>query len=230
MAKKNYVIDTSVFLSNADALFAFENNDIFIPLKVLEEIDKHKKRQDSVGFHARKIIKHLDGLREKGSLVKGIRPEKGLGIVKVCDPKWQPTMLPPSLDFHIPDHVILSSALQVQSEWEKRKTIVVSRDINMRVIANSLGLESEDYITEQAVDDADKLYDGYDEVLVDDQIVDLFYSGEEIILDEEQTIGLFPNQFIMLQSSANPKKTALCCFKAPHKPLKPTKQKWPDIG
>ena len=113
MAKKNYIIDTSVFLTDADALFAFGNNDIFIPLKVLEEIDKHKKRQDSVGFNARKIIKHLDGLRAKGSLVKGVRPEKGAGVIKVCDPNWQPSMLPPSLDHRIPDHIILSSALRV---------------------------------------------------------------------------------------------------------------------
>ena len=57
MAKKNYVIDTSVCLTDADCIFRFGNNDIFIPLKVLEEIDKHKKRQDSVGFNARiKII------------------------------------------------------------------------------------------------------------------------------------------------------------------------------
>ena len=230
MAKKNYVIDTSVFLSNADALFAFENNDIFIPLKVLEEVDKHKKRQDSVGFHARKIIKHLDGLREKGSLVKGIRPEKGMGIIKVCDPDWHPTTLPPSLDYHIPDHIILASALRVQSDWGKRKTVIVSRDINMRVIANSLGLEAEDYTTERAVEDADKLYDGFEEVLVDDQIIEQFYAGEQIVLEEEQSTGLYPNQFLMLCSSANPKKTALCCFKAAHKSLKPTKQKWPDIG
>ena len=81
MAKKNYVIDTSVFLSDADALFSFDINDIFIPLKVLEEIDKHKKRQDSVGFNARKIIKHLDALRAKGSLSKGIRPKQGKGII-----------------------------------------------------------------------------------------------------------------------------------------------------
>ena len=219
MAKKNYIIDTSVFLTDADALFAFENNDVFIPLKVLEEIDKHKKRQDSVGFHARKIIKHLDGLREKGSLIKGIRPEKGKGIIKVCDPNWQPTMLPPSLDHRIPDHIILSSALRVQADWEKRKTVVVSRDINMRVIANSLGLESEDYETLQAVEDADKLYDGFSEVLVDDQLIDLFYADEEITLDEEQTMNLFPNQFLMLKSSANPKKTALGRLKGRYKPL-----------
>ena len=60
MAKKNYVIDTSVFLSEASCVYEFGNADIFIPLKVLEEIDRHKKRQDSVGFNARKIIKILD--------------------------------------------------------------------------------------------------------------------------------------------------------------------------
>ena len=60
MAKKNYVIDTSVFLSDANCIHRFQNNDIFIPLKVLEEIDNHKKRQDSVGFNARMIIKILD--------------------------------------------------------------------------------------------------------------------------------------------------------------------------
>ena len=73
MAKKNYVIDTSVFLTDAQCIYKFGNNDIFIPLKVLEEIDKHKKRQDSVGFNARQIIKILDHLREKGSLHKGLR-------------------------------------------------------------------------------------------------------------------------------------------------------------
>ena len=229
MAKKNYVIDTSVFLSDADALFSFANNDIFIPLKVLEEVDGHKKRQDSVGFHARKFIKHLDGLRANGSLNKGVRPNQGKGIIKVCDADYS-DVLPRSLDLAIADHIILASALKVQKEWDKRKTVVVSRDINMRVIANSLGLEAEDYETLQAVEDADKLYDGFEEILVDDQIIEHFYAGEEIVLDEEQAVRLHPNQFLMLQSSANPKKTALCRFNAPHLPLKPTLQKWPEIS
>ena len=229
MAKKNYVIDTSVFLSDADALFSFANNDIFIPLKVLEEVDGHKKRQDSVGFHARKFIKHLDGLRANGSLNKGVRPAQGKGVIKVCDADYS-DVLPRSLDLAIADHIILASALKVQKEWTKRKTVVVSRDINMRVIANSLGLEAEDYETLQAVEDADKLYDGFEEILVDDQIIEHFYAGEEIVLDEEQAVRLHPNQFLMLQSSANPKKTALCRFNAPHLPLKPTLQKWPEIS
>ena len=63
MAKKNYVIDTSVFLTDADSINKFDNHDIIVPLKVLEEIDKHKKRQDSVGFNARQIIKTFDCLR-----------------------------------------------------------------------------------------------------------------------------------------------------------------------
>ena len=63
--KKNYLLDTSVCLTDADAIYKFDNHDLFIPLKVLEEIDKHKKRQDSVGFNARKIIKSLDEIRKK---------------------------------------------------------------------------------------------------------------------------------------------------------------------
>ncbi len=217
MAKKNYIIDTSVLLSDADALFAFENNDIFIPLKVLEEIDKHKKRQDSVGFHARRAIKHFDGLREKGSLCKGIRPERGKGIIKVLG--ISNGEFPVDLDITVPDHEILSVAMDVSRLFPKRKTVVVSRDVNMRVIANAIGLESEDYLTEKAVEDADKLYDGFCEVLVDDQLIDLFYADEEIILEEEQVVGLHPNQFLMLKSSANPKKTALARFKGERYPL-----------
>ena len=83
MAKKNYVLDTSVCLTDADSIFKFDNHDIFIPLKVLEEIDKHKKRQDIVGINARKIIRSFDELRKQGSLQKGVRLGKGRGILKV---------------------------------------------------------------------------------------------------------------------------------------------------
>ena len=83
MAKKIYVLDTSVYLTDANALASYGTNDIIIPFKVLEEIDNHKKRQDSVGSNARKIIRKLDSLREKGSLHKGIRIEKGKGLVLV---------------------------------------------------------------------------------------------------------------------------------------------------
>jgi PhoH-like ATPase len=216
MAKKFYVIDTSVFLSDADCLFKFENNDIIIPIKVLEEIDKHKKRQDSVGFNARMIIKHLDNLREKGSLCSGVRIDKGKGILQVVSATSE---LPRDLDPTIPDNEILASAIKIKEDNPKKKVIVVSRDINMRVIADSIGLMAQNYITEQVVDDRNKLYSGYAEIVVDDQMIDQFYDDEPIYLDEGLKVKLYKHQFIMLQSSANPKKTALCCFKGYNLPL-----------
>ena len=216
MAKKFYVIDTSVFLSDADCLYKFENNDIIIPIKVLEEVDKHKKRQDSVGFNARMIIKHLDNLREKGSLCSGVRIDKGKGILQVVSATSE---LPRDLDPTIPDNEILASAIKIKEDNPKKKVIVVSRDINMRVIADSIGLLAQNYITEQVVDDRNKLYSGYAEIVVDDQMIDQFYDDEPIYLDEGLKVKLYKHQFIMLQSSDNPKKTALCSFKGYNLPL-----------
>lgn len=218
MAKKTYVIDTSVFLSDANALYRFKNNDIIIPIKVLEEIDKHKKRQDSVGFNARLIIKHLDELRTKGSLHKGLRLGKGMGILKVAKAS---TALPKDLDFNVPDHQILSVAVQESLDNERRKVIVVSRDINMRVIADSLGLISEDYETNSIVEDKDKVYEGFAEVLVDDEFIERFYDHEEMVLEESMVKEkLYPNQFLLLISSSNPKKSAICRFSDHKTPLK----------
>ena len=81
MAKKTYVLDTSVYLTDASCISSFSNNDILIPLKVLEEIDKHKKRQDLVGVQARATIRKLDELRNRGSLSKGVWIDKGLGLI-----------------------------------------------------------------------------------------------------------------------------------------------------
>ena len=106
MAKKNYVIDTSVFLSDADCIYKFGTADIFISLKVLEEIDKHKKRQDSVGFNARRIIKSLDEIRKRGCLSKGVRIRKGKGILRVVKAG---SSFPSELDKTVADHIILSS-------------------------------------------------------------------------------------------------------------------------
>ena len=200
MAKKNYVIDTSVFLTDSSCLFKFGNNDLFIAHKVLEEIDKHKKRQDSVGFNARNAIKNLDALREKGSLSKGVRIGKGKGILSVARTA---NLLPPDLDPSIPDHQIIATALKVKEDNPNRKTIVVSRDINMRVIADSLGLEAQNYITEQVVESSQKLYSGLAEIVVDDQLIDQFYTNEDVYLEESKKQPLYPHQFVMLISPKN---------------------------
>jgi len=222
MAKKIYVLDTSVYLTDARSIYSYGNNDIVIPLKVLEEIDSHKKRQDIVGVNARSIIRTLDCLREKGNLHKGVRIARGHGILSVKG--YDKSLLPKDLSPTHPDHIIIATALTEKvnqdSEKTKRKVVLVSRDINMRVICDSLSLPCEDYVHSQAVESAESVYSGFSEHLVDDQIIDQFYDKEEIFIEEgEKTF--FPNQFIMLISNANEKKTALARFVNYSLPLLP---------
>ena len=217
MAKKTYVLDTSVYLTDSNCINSFGNNDIVIPLKVLEEIDKHKKRQDSVGSQARSTIRTLDALRDKGSLSKGVRLEKGMGIIRVSS--YNPLCLPDDLDLDDPDNQIIATALSEQEIAPKsRKVVVVSRDINMRVKCDALGLLTEDYQAEQVVDHAEGLYTGRAEILVDEQDIDKFYAGDELWMDPKQH-ALCPNQFIMLISNSNDKKTALARFENYNRPL-----------
>ena len=216
MAKKTYVLDTSVYLTDARSIYGYGNNDIVIPLKVLEEIDGHKKRQDIVGVNARSIIRTLDCLREKGNLYKGIRLARGKGIVRVQ--RHDKALLPNDLSASHPDHIIIATALKEKKQTPSRKVIVVTRDINMRVVCDSLELNCEDYVHSQVVDDAESVYSGFTEHLVDDQIIDQFYEKEKIFIEEGEK-KLHPNQFVMLISNANDKKTALARFKNYNSPL-----------
>jgi len=214
--KKTYVLDTNVFLTNANAIFEFKNNDIVVPLKVLDEIDKHKKRQDGVGLHARATIRILDNLRNKGNLHNGVRIGRGKGILSVRG--YDVEDVPPGCDLQSADNEIVATAITEKKHKTKRKTIVVTRDINMRVKCDSLGIPTEDYAPNRIVANETKLYTGFKEHLIDDQRIDQFYNGEDIILEKED--GLFyPNQYIMLVSSSNEKKTALAMFQGYDKKL-----------
>lgn len=213
MAKKWYVIDTSVYLSDADCINKFGNNDIIVPLKVLEEIDKHKKRQDSVGFHARQIIKTFDGLRKKGNLKNGVRIDKGKGLLKFVGlDEIDYKTLPRDLDPRNSDHIILATALTIKAQNARRKVILVTRDINLRVIAQGVDLPAEEYENIKVVEAKDKIYTGFKEIVMDDEIIDSFYDDKSVFLDEVDYPNLYPNQFIMLVSSSNPKKTCLTRF------------------
>ena len=219
MAKKTYVLDTNVYLTDAESIMSFSNNDILVPLKVLDEIDKHKKRQDIVGVQARKTIRTLDNLRSKGNLHKGVRLDKGKGIIKIKS--YNPLCLPDDLDLEDSDNQIISTALSEMDENPSRKVIMVSRDINMRVKCDALGIATEDYQVEQVVAKSDDLYSGTSEILVDEQMVDDFYDGKPVILEQP---GLHPNQFVMLVSNSNHKKAALARYSNQEQPLKRVQQ------
>ena len=207
--KKTYILDTNVYLTDANAIFAFGKGDILVPLKVLEEIDRHKKRQDSVGLNARNIIRILDSLREKGNLKKGVRISKGKGIIFIqnCDT----SLLPEELSSSDPDNMIIGTVLAQKQNFPNKKIIVVSRDINMRIKCDSLEIPVQDYTVGQVVQDSSLLYTGFAKHLVDDEIVDQFYEGKDVFLEKEE-IKLYPNQMVMLVSNSNEKKTALARF------------------
>jgi len=218
MAKKTYVLDTSVYLTDWQSIFSYGYNDIIIPLKVLEEIDKHKKRQDTVGNHARNFIKFLDGLRASGDLTKGVRIRKGCGLVR-CAPA-NSEVLPADYPFENPDNKIISVALAEQKETPERKVIIASRDINMRVKCDSFGIPAEDYTVGKLVKASTDLYRGFVDILVDDQMIEQFYANGEICLEEEKLKDFYPNQFVMLVSNVNEKRTALAKYPGYNRPLR----------
>ena len=214
-SKKVYVIDTNVFLSDFNAVYAFADNDIVVPLKVLEEIDKHKKRQDGVGVNARQVIRIFDGLREKGQLDKGVKIGGRKGTLIVQD--FGDFKLPNEMSMQDPDNQILATVKNVMifetsPSGSGREVYLVSQDINMRVKADALGIPAQDYTTNKIVDMKEEIYTGSTSHLVDDAMIDRFYGGERMMLDEKD-IKLQPNQYVMLVSNANEKKTALCKFR-----------------
>ena len=216
MTKKIYVIDTSVYLTDFSSLRAFEDNDIVIPFKVLEEIDKHKKRQDAVGSNARSIIRALDELREIGSLHDGVPMGEGYGTVTARS--YNPELIPLDWDPEDPDNQIIATALTVKGENPDVKVTLVSRDINLRVKCDSIGLPTDDYQASQIIDSLDEIYSGYREITVKDSVIENFYNGEDIYIPKEEE-GLNGNQFLVMSSEINEKKSALARFRNYNTPL-----------
>ena len=221
MKKCIYVLDTSVFLTNAHSVYSYGINDIVVPMKVLEEIDNHKKRQDSVGSNARKIIRIFDDLRAIGSLYTGVQIAEGKGNLRVRPSDLDiHTYLPDDLSPDVPDHRIIATAMQEREKTPQHDVILVSRDVNMRVICDALGLPTEDYNPDQVLESGDQVYTGFTEKLVPDDMIDLFYAGTEVELTEEELLSLNPNQFLMLKSNVNESRTALTRFVEEGQPLR----------
>lgn len=220
-AKKLYVLDTNVYLTDFNSVYHFGTSDIVVPMKVLEEVDKHKKRQDSVGMNARHFIRVLDELREKGDIHTGVRVGKNKSVLRVAG--YEPSLLPASLDPTNPDNQIIATALTEKLALPDVVVVLVSRDVNVRVKCDALGLPTEDYIPSQVVDTPEEIYTGFINHLVDDETVNRFYKNERIVL-EEKDIKLFPNQYVMLVSTASETKTALARFKDYNSPLQKVKE------
>ena len=213
MTDKIYVIDTSACLTDASCIYHYANHDIIIPMKVLEEIDHHKKRQDSVGANARGIIRTLDALRKEGSLHDGVSLGKDKGTLRVL--RNDPAALPSDFNLQDPDHVIMSVAIDLKNKFLEKEIVLVSRDINMRVMTDSLGITAEEYVENRIVNEEAGLYTGFKEIELSEAEIDSFYKNGFLPAAEEEIEedGIKNNDSVMLKAEFNEKKTALARYK-----------------
>ncbi len=202
---KNFVLDTNVLLHDPQALFAFGDNTVIVPIYVIEEIDTFKKDLNELGRNARQVARYLDGFREQGSLGEGVKLPNG-GCLRVAFTKR--TIPPEMLSAHSMDNKIMAVALEARDAQPGMPAIFVTKDANLRIRADALGLTSVDFEGDEkiAVDD---LYAGYAEVAVPGSLIDAFYEKGECELSLD---GHAPNQFVLLKNESNPSQTALAKF------------------
>ncbi|BHH85554.1 PhoH family protein [Desulforhopalus sp. 52FAK] len=211
---KVFILDTNVILHDSSCLYNFQEHDIIIPITVLEELDSFKKGQQIINFHARQFVRSLDVLSSDKLFNGGMRigPDNGKIAIRLERPMHDDLKDSfPGQDK--PDHRILNIAYHIAKEQVGKSIVLVSKDVNLRMKARSVGLLSEDYTTDHVRGDLEKTYAGCLEIQdVPDQFLDALYSGD----GAEKKDGMFEedalldNQYIILK---NGKKSALAVYK-----------------
>jgi len=211
--KKTYVLDTNVLLSDPQFLRNFQDNDLIIPLLVLEEMDRHKGRSDEVGRNCREVSRILDTLTEAGSLREGVALPCGGTLRVLSSPDGYSDLLPQDLiKGSSVDNMIIGFVLKLR-QGEYTDAILVSKDINVRVKCSSLGIPAQDYLSIRVADNLESLYTGVKVVLTDEKTVDRFYEGQHIKAADVTSETVHPNQILVLKSvdsEGNTLKSALC--------------------
>ena len=210
MAKKSFVLDTSVLLYDPSALTGFADNEVVLPFQVIEELDKFKKGSDDIGQHARQIIRFLDRLRAKGRLVDGVPVEETGGTLRVVLGDDLPVH--PNLHADNPDDRIIGVAYRLKEEGVP--TIFISKDINARIKSDALGINTQDY--EKHKVDFSNIYLGYREMPADRPTIDRLRRDKAI---DPPADDLYPNEFVILTDPGDPEQTAIGRYDARQKRL-----------
>ncbi len=205
---KNYVIDTNVLLHDPNAIISFKQNNVLIPIEVLEEIDQFKRETSERGQNARAVSRMLDGLRTQGSLSDGVKLANG-GTLRIIFQKKSASTVSGHSNGNgkgmSVDNRIVALAVQVQKAQPKIPTIMVSKDINLRIKADTLKLAAEDYETGRV--QVHDLYTGMADLTVTPQRIADFRAKNELDISNERQF--YPNEYCTLIDETNPKRTAL---------------------
>jgi PhoH-like ATPase len=205
---KNYVLDTNVLLHDPDALLNFQDNNVLLPIEVIEEIDKFKRETTERGQNARAVSRLLDKLRAKGSLGEGVTLENGgtLRIIFSHGPakrgRGREAVEPANGSV---DNRILSLALEVRRGEPKTPTILVTKDINLRLKSDAWGLPAEDYETDRV--NLKDLYTGMFELTLPAAKLGEFRTNGELALPPGPR--RHPNEYCTLIGDVEPKRTLL---------------------
>ena len=211
---KTYVIDTNVLIQAPYALECFEDNNLILPLVVLEELDGLKKSEGEKGVNARAAVRKLELYRQRGDLLEGVKLPGG-GILKI-EKNFVQVELPPDLPDDKSDNRILKVCKGLKELYEESQVILITKDIVLRLKAQILGIRAEDFEREQiSADDAQ--YTGRIEVFIAENLVKEF-KKKGVALDQvyqsdeegNQTIPkLYENEFVILRLDQSTKKTLL---------------------
>jgi len=199
--KKIFVLDTSVLLYSHDALNSFEDNDVAIPITVLEELDNFKKGNDIINFEAREFIRILDKLSNRSTLTrwKTLKNAKG-GRFKVVMNEKSELDANKVFGEHKPDHNILNAALIMIQENPGKQVILVSKDINLRLKAKALNISAEDYQTGK-IKDLETLYSGKSLIEnIEKPVIDMIYENGFCLPEDVGVIKPIANHYFILKN------------------------------
>jgi PhoH-like ATPase len=203
--KKNYILDTNVLLHDPNSLLKFEDNNVLVPIEVIEEIDRFKRESTELGQNARAVSRMLDGFRGAGQLSEGVPlPTGGRLRIVFQRPKGGPNGHAMFTTDSV-DNRILSLAFSIQKNQPKNQTVLVSKDINLRIKADALGLLAEDFENDRVL--IKDLYTGMIEVSVAPEKIASFRANGEMELNGGKQY--FPNEYCTLLDESNPKRAAL---------------------
>ncbi|MCF6242636.1 MAG: PhoH family protein [Bacteroidales bacterium] len=209
--EKIFVLDTNVVLHDHRCIYHFDEHDIVIPIVVLEELDKFKKGNNQINFQAREFMRELDKLSGEELFHEGVSLGEGKGKLYIETGKAFSEQLVESFTERNADNRILAISEFVKNTHPDKQTYIVSKDINLRLKAKSLGLLAQDYQTGK-VRSLEKIQKGiktYDKV--DPNLISRLYKSQDGIPVEEFEFGeeIMPNQYFILK---NEKASALAHY------------------
>jgi PhoH-like ATPase len=207
---KTFILDTNVLLLDPLAINKFgPDNKVFIPLTVIEELDRFKKDQNDLGRNARYFSRLIDGFRSQGSLFKGVKLENG-GTLQVSITKEYTGTANSGLKLDLNDNLILASALTLKEAGEN--VVLITKDINLRLKSDAVNVNAEDYETTGVTED--ELYSGQRVVQFDLEKIEEFEKERFLKLEAGDIPNLYPNEYLVLADKNNPFKKALGRFHA----------------